>query len=221
MSPTGPAGKDQIPIPAATMERMPRYLMQLYRFKTAGIEQVSSQMLGDSLRVKDTQIRKDLSYFGVFGKARYGYNIDFLIDAVEKILGLNHKYRVAIVGFGRIGRALAHYHGSDCHNFCVQLIFDTDPAVIGEEVGAVRVESMDQLERRIAEQPVEIAVLTVPEEVAVEVADRLVQAGVRAIYNFTAAELHRYRDVFIENAQIAYGMFKLAHRIAGHWPRKR
>ncbi|PKN26969.1 MAG: redox-sensing transcriptional repressor Rex [Deltaproteobacteria bacterium HGW-Deltaproteobacteria-22] len=199
------------------MERMPRYLMQLYRFKTAGIDQVSSQMLGDSLRIKDTQIRKDLSYFGVFGKARYGYNIDFLIDAVEKILGLNNQYRVAIVGFGRIGRALAHYHGSDCHNFCVQLIFDTDPAVIGEVVGAVPVESMDLLEARLAEQTVDIAVLTVPEEVA----DRLAMAGVKSIYNFTAAELHRYRDVFIENAQIAYGMYKLAHRIAGHWPRKR
>ncbi len=203
------------------MERMPRYLMQLYRFKTAGIGQVSSQMLGDSLRIKDTQIRKDLSYFGVFGKARYGYNIDFLIDAVEKILGLNNQYRVAIVGFGRIGRALAHYHGSDCHNFCVQLIFDNDPAVIGEIVGAVSVESMELLEARLAEQPVDIAVLTVPEEVAVEVADRLALAGVKSIYNFTAAELHRYHDVFIENAQIAYGMYKLAHRIAGHWPRKR
>jgi len=221
LSPTGPAGKDPTIIPAATMERMPRYLMQLYRFKTAGIDQVSSQMLGDSLRIKDTQIRKDLSYFGVFGKARYGYNIDFLIDAVEKILGLNNKYRVAIIGFGRIGRALAHYHGSDCHNFCVQLVFDTDPAVVGEAVGAVVVEPMENLEKRLAEQPVDIAVLTVPEDVAVEVADRLVQAGVKAIYNFTAAELHRYRDVFIENAQIAFGMYKLAHRIAGHWPRKR
>ncbi len=202
------------------MERMPRYLTQLYRFKTVGITQVSSQMIGESLRVKDTQIRKDLSYFGVFGKARYGYNVDFLIDAVEKILGLNFQYHVAIVGFGRIGRALAHYHGSDCHNFCVRSIFDTDTGLVGQNVGAITVEHMDLLEERLGKEPVDIAVLTVPEEVAVQVADRLVAAGVRAIYNFTAAELHRYTDVVVENAQIAYGMYKLAHRIAGHWPRK-
>lgn len=208
-------------IPAATMERMPRYLMQLYRFKTAGLTQVSSQMLGESLRIKDTQIRKDLSYFGVFGRARYGYNIDALIDAVEKILGLNLQYKLAIVGFGRIGRALTDYHGTECHNFCVRWIFDVNPAVIGENVGGHVVQSLDRLEVCLQTDSVDIALITTPDDAALEVAQRLIQVGVHAIYNFTAAEIPHDANVFVENAQIAFGLYKLAHRLAGQWPRKR
>lgn len=203
------------------MERMPRYLMQLYRFKNAGLTQVSSQMLGDSLRIKDTQIRKDLSYFGVFGRARYGYNIESLIDAVEKILGLNLQYKLAIVGFGRMGRALTDYHGSECHNFCVRWIFDVNPRVIGEKAGGHVVQPLDKLEECLLIDAVDIALITTPDDAALDVAHRLTRAGVHAIYNFTAAEIPHAPDVFVENAQIAFGLYKLAHRLAGQWPRKR
>lgn len=208
------------PIPHATMERLPRYLMQLYRFRVIGDANVSSQALGESLGLKDTQIRKDLSYFGVFGKARYGYNIDFLIDALEKILGLTRVYNLAIVGAGNIGRALATYRGFESREFRVKLIFDNNKSLIGQDFGGIIVQDFRLLEEKIKEIPIDIAIIAVPEKAAYEVAETLVKAGIKAIYNFTPAELHHHEGVFIEHASISFGIYKLAHHLSGHWPRK-
>ncbi|MBN2723047.1 MAG: redox-sensing transcriptional repressor Rex [Deltaproteobacteria bacterium] len=213
------SGKSPV-IPQATMERLPRYLMQLYRFRVTGDINISSQSLGDSLGLKDTQIRKDLSYFGVFGKARYGYNIEFLIDALEKILGLTRRYDLAIVGAGNIGRALANYRGFESRDFRVKMIFDNNRQVIGQDIGGLIVQDISLLEEKLKDAAIDVAIVSVPEKAAYEVADKLVKAGIRAIYNFTAAELHQYEDVFIENANISFGIYKLAHHLSGHWPRK-
>lgn len=208
-------------IPVATMERLPRYLMQLYKLRHRNVESINSKTLGASLGLKDTQIRKDLSYFGVFGKARYGYNVVFLVKAIESILGLTREYNIAVVGVGNIGTALANYTLRVNSAFKLKLLIDTSPDLVGKQVAGMRVEHLDDLNELIQVNKIDIALIAVPEKVAVEVAQRLVDAGVSALYNFTQAELHCLKDVYVESANISYGVLRLAHHLSGKWPRKK
>jgi len=221
MTPTSTGTKTGVNIPGATMERLPRYLMQLYRLRRKSLDSVNSQSLGESLGLKDTQIRKDLSYFGVFGKARYGYNVDYLIKAIENILGLNFEFSLAIIGAGNLGKALANYAIQVRSNFVLKLVVDRDPAIIGTEVAGLTVRNIDELSQALTETSIDIGIISVPEKAAAEVAATLVEGGVRALYNFSQAELVHIDGVFIENANISYGVYKLAHHLAGSWPRKR
>ncbi|MBU1238909.1 redox-sensing transcriptional repressor Rex [Myxococcota bacterium] len=221
MTPTSNNGKTGISIPAATMERLPRYLMQLFRLRRKNCDSVNSQSLGEALGLKDTQIRKDLSYFGVFGKARYGYNVEYLIKAIESILGLTSEYNLAIIGVGNLGKALANYAVQVNSNFVLKLLVDTNPEIIGTTVADLPVRSMDDLPQLLSTQEIHIGIIAVPEKAAVDVANILVEGGVRALYNFSQAELHHIEGVFIENASISYGVYKLAHHLSGSWPRKK
>ena len=170
--------------------RLSRYLQVLTQAKKMGKETISSQELADYTHVNSTQIRRDLSGFGKFGKRGVGYNVDSLVSQIRKILRTSGQHNIALFGAGHLGQAIA---GSDIfadHGFRVVAIFDTDPGKVGEEVGdALTVRSYDDLQKVVDEDEIVVGVLAVPTDAAQQVADELVQAGVRIIFNYSEALL--------------------------------
>lgn len=171
-------------IPAVVIERLPVYLRVLNRLQRDGHSVISSQELGDELSVTPAQIRKDLSYFGRFGKQGRGYSVQRLIDELRRILGLERRWSMALVGAGQLGRAIASYRGFGPQGFDLVAVFDASPALVGASVAGQIVEGVDVLDERLRESPVEIGIVAVPAEHAQEVIDRLVNAGVHAILNY-------------------------------------
>jgi redox-sensing transcriptional repressor len=168
--------------------RLSRYLQVLTQAKKMGKETISSQELADYTHVNSTQIRRDLSGFGKFGKRGVGYNVDSLVSQIRKILRTSGQHNIALFGAGHLGQAIA---GSDIfadHGFRVVAIFDTDPAKIGNPVGeALVVRPYADLEKVVEEDEIVVGVLAVPTEAAQGVADDLVEAGVRIIFNYSEA----------------------------------
>jgi redox-sensing transcriptional repressor len=173
-----------VEIPPVVIERLPLYARVLEALAQEGREVVSSQELGQRLGVTPAQIRKDLSYFGRFGKQGRGYNVQTLLSALRQILGLDRQWRMALVGVGRLGRAIVQYEGFAPQGFRIVHAFDADPRIVGQEVNGLTVRDVSELEEVLAREPVEIGIVAVPAVVAQEVIDRLVRAGVRAILNY-------------------------------------
>jgi redox-sensing transcriptional repressor len=183
--------------------RLSRYLQVLTQAKKMGRETISSQELADYTHVNSTQIRRDLSGFGKFGKRGVGYNVDSLVSQIRKILRTTGKHNIALFGAGNLGQAIA---GSDIfadHGFRVVAIFDKDPAKIGTQVGELVVRPSDELERVIREEDVVVGVLAVPTEAAQEVADDLVAAGVKIIFNYSEALLQVPPEVTVHTSSPA------------------
>ena len=170
--------------------RLSRYLQVLTQARKMGKETISSQELSDYTHVNSTQIRRDLSGFGKFGKRGVGYNVDSLVSRIRKILRTSGQHNIALFGAGRLGQAIA---GSDIfadHGFRVVAVFDTDSAKIGERVGEdLVVRAFDELPAVVEEDEIVVGVIAVPTEAAQQVADELVGAGVRIIFNYTEALL--------------------------------
>jgi redox-sensing transcriptional repressor len=174
-------------IPEVVINRLPVYARALTALEEAGETVVSSQSLGEHLGVTPAQIRKDLSYFGRFGKQGRGYNVHSLLGRLREILGLDRQWKVCVVGVGRLGQAIVQYGGFKPHGFTITSAFDSDPAVIGCELGPIVVLAADMLESTLHDVPVDIAVVAVPASSVQSVVDRLVGAGVRAILNYAPA----------------------------------
>ena len=170
--------------PEVVVARLPQYVRILSRLLDEGDEVVSSQQLGEKLQVTPAQIRKDLSYFGRFGKQGRGYSVRHLLERLKQILGLNSYWNVAVVGVGRLGRAVLSYPGFTPDGFRLVAAFDANPAVVGEEVAGLTVLPMEQLDREIQGNDISIAIVAVPTEQTQEVVDRLVECGVRAVLNY-------------------------------------
>lgn len=151
---------------------------------------VSSQELGRRLDVTPAQIRKDLSYFGRFGKQGRGYNVHGLLTKLREILGLDREWRVSVVGVGRLGQAIVEYGGFGPQGFHIVGAFDSDPAMVGKTVGSVTVRHSDELETFLRQNRVDIGVVAVPASAAQAVVDRLVNAGIRAILNYAPMTAH-------------------------------
>ena len=184
--------------------RLSRYLQVLTQAKKMGKETISSQELADYTHVNSTQIRRDLSGFGKFGKRGVGYNVDSLVSQIRKILHTTGKHNLALFGAGHLGQAIA---GSDIfadHGFRVVAVFDTDPEKIGKPVSdALPVRPYDDLERVVLEEEVVVGVLAVPTEAAQKVADDLVEAGVRIIFNYSEALLQVPPEVTVHTSSPA------------------
>jgi redox-sensing transcriptional repressor len=176
---------EEVRIPAGVIERLPLYLNVLIQLRQDGVATVSSARLGEMTDVNPAQIRRDLTYFGSFGRRGVGYDVVMLIDRIQKILGSDHTHRLVLVGAGNLGSAIANYNGLRKHGFIVSAVFDTDPARIGTRMGDLVVRDANELERVVAEQEVKIGVLAVPPEAAQGVADRLAAVGIRVILNYT------------------------------------
>ncbi len=176
-------------VPDIVISRLPWYLQTLNQMARQGLHTVSSRMLAERLGTTAAQIRKDLSYFGGFGKQGTGYSIYYLIEQLQMILNLDQVWQVVVVGAGDLGRALTHYQGFASRGIEIVKLFDVDPKVIGTKVGSVIVQDIRFLEQEIRDLGIKIAILTVPAQAAQETADRLVAAGIESILNYAPITL--------------------------------
>ena len=177
-------------IPDIIIGRLPIYLRALQHMADKGIQTTSSQELGEVVGISAAQIRKDISQFGEFGKQGTGYSISFLLERLREILKINRIWEVALVGMGDMGHALARYQGFADRGFHIALVFDNDASKVGEKVGDFVIKDTANLVEEIRKAGIKMAMLTVPAAVAQEVADKLVQAGVKAILNYAPISLN-------------------------------
>lgn len=189
---------DQKPIPDIVIGRMPIYLRALQGMAQEGRQVTSSQELGERLGISAAQIRKDLSQFGEFGKQGTGYDINFLRDQIIHILNVDQVWDVAVVGIGDIGSALAHYGGFANRGFRVAMLFDNDPQKIGKVEGNFTIQDSANLVQMIQQSSIKVAMISVPGESAQAVADKLVEAGVKAILNYAPVTLNTPADVHLQ-----------------------
>jgi len=167
--------------------RLSRYLQVLTQAHKMGKHTISSQELADYTHVNSTQIRRDLSGFGKFGKRGVGYNVDSLVGQIRKILRTAGQHNIALFGAGHLGRAIAGSHIFADHGFRIVSIFDTDERKIGERIGELAVRPYDDLQRAVQDDEIVVGVLAVPGQAAQGVADDLVEAGVKIIFNYSEA----------------------------------
>ncbi|RMG84962.1 MAG: redox-sensing transcriptional repressor Rex [Chloroflexi bacterium] len=185
-------------IPDIVIGRLPIYLRALNRMAQAGYEVTSSHELGKRLGISSAQIRKDLSHFGGFGKQGTGYQIKYLQEKLREVLQVNREWDVALVGAGDLGRAIAHYKGFIDRGFRITCVFDADPKKIGLDLDGLIVQSVDTMQDTIRQQGIRIAMIATPAEVAQDVADRLIEAGVLAILNYAPISLNVPEEVRVQ-----------------------
>ena len=186
-------------VPEVVVIRVPQYIRILERLVAQGEEMVSSQQLGELLQVTPAQIRKDLSYFGRFGKQGRGYYVRHLQSELKEIMGLNRRWNVGVVGVGRLGRAILGYPGFAPEGFQVVAAFDASPSLVGQVVGDLTIRPLDELDVAVKDLTIDIGVVAVPGEHAQEVIDRLVKCGVRAILNYAPISAQGPDEVKIRN----------------------
>lgn len=187
----------------STVRRLSVYLRRLEEFRRRGALTVSSRELARGSGTTSAQVRKDLSFFGSFGKRGLGYSVPGLVTKIRGILGLEQEWRVLVVGAGRVGTALAGYPGFQPQGFHVVALVDDDPAKIGQVWGGARVRDAAELERVVREERVDIAIVATPGRVAQGVVDRLVAVGVKAILNFAPVKLEVPSDVALKSVNMA------------------
>ena len=188
-------------IPPVVIDRLPLYTRALSALEAEGREVVSSQELGTRLGVTPAQIRKDLSYFGRFGKQGRGYNVRKLLDELQRILGLDRQWRIALVGVGKLGRAILGYEGFAPQGFRIVEAFDTDPSRIGERFHSLTVKRADELESVLIANPVDVGIVAVPAEIAQNVINTLVKCDVRAILNYAPIAAQVPRGVHLKRIE--------------------
>ncbi len=186
-------------IPEVVINRLPVYARALSELAARGETVVSSQALGELLDVTPAQIRKDLSYFGRFGKQGRGYNVNSLLSKLREILGIDRQWRLCLVGVGRLGQAIAEYGGFGPQGFEIVAAFDASPDVVGRLVGGVTIHHIEELDMFLGTARVDIGIVAVPAAAAQGVVDKLVGAGIRAILNYAPITAHVPRDVAIRH----------------------
>ena len=172
-------------VPEVVIDRLPQYVRTLTQLLEEGVEVTNSQQLGAQLQVTPAQIRKDLSYFGRFGKQGRGYRVRHLLSELKQILGLDAEWNVAVIGVGRLGNAILNYPGFNPDGFHLVAAFDNNPGNVGTEVGGISVQPMTALANTVADRDITIAIVAVPSAHTQSVVDQLVACGVRAILNYT------------------------------------
>jgi redox-sensing transcriptional repressor len=183
--------------------RLSRYLQVLTQARKMGKDTISSQELSDYTHINSTQIRRDLSGFGKFGKRGVGYNVEGLVSEIRKILRTAGQHNIALFGGGHLGQAIATSDIFADHGFQIVAMFDVDPTVIGRTVGGLEVRSFDEIDSVIEREQVVVGVLAVPADAAQEVADRLVRAGVKIIFNYSERLLQVPPDVTVHTSSPA------------------
>ena len=193
--------------------RLSRYLQVLTQAKKMGKDRISSQEISDYTNINATQIRRDLSGFGKFGKRGVGYNIESLLAEIRKILRTQGQHNIALVGAGRLGQAIGSSPIFAEHGINIAAVFDTDPGKAGRRVGSVEVAPYEQLEQTVHEKNIVVGVLAVPADAAQQAADDLVDAGVRIIFNYSEALLDVPADVTVHTSNPAV---ELLHALYFH-----
>jgi redox-sensing transcriptional repressor len=187
----------------STVRRLSIYLLFLEEFEGRGLATVSSEELARRGGTTSAQVRKDLSFFGSFGKRGLGYSVPELATALREILGLGREWKVVIIGAGKIGAALAQYRGFRQRGFEIVAAYDTNPDKIGRLLAGTEIRDMRHFEEDVAASPPDIAVLAIPTDHAQDVLDRIAKAGVKAVLNFAPAQLHAPADMAVKTVNMA------------------
>ena len=201
-------------ISRAVISRLPRYYRYLGDLLEAGVERISSNDLSKKMQVTASQIRQDLNNFGGFGQQGYGYNVKYLYTEIGKILGLDRTHNFIIIGAGNLGQALANYAAFERSGFILKSLFDVNPRLEGVAIRGIPVRMMDELVDFLKENEIEIAALTIPKSKAVEVADILVENGIRAIWNFAHTDLDLPEDVILESVHLSDSLMTLTYNVS-------
>ena len=204
-------------ISQAVVSRLPRYFRYLGELKDEGVERISSQELSKLMRVTASQIRQDFNNFGGFGQQGYGYNVKHLFDEIGKILGLDQKHNIIIIGAGNLGQALANYVKFEKLGFVIIALFDVNPELKGKRVRDIPILMLDELSDFCADNKVDIAALTMPKSKADMIAQKLVELGINAIWNFAHVDLDVDTDknnhVVVENVHLSDSLMQLSYNI--------
>lgn len=201
-------------ISQAVIRRLPRYYRYLGELLEDGVERISSNDLSKRMKLTASQIRQDLNNFGGFGQQGYGYNVKYLHTEIGKILGLENKHNFIIVGAGNLGQALANYSHFENQGFILKGIFDVNPTLRGMSIRDVPVRMISEMKDFIKENNIEIAVLTIPKECAIDVAKDLVDAGIQAIWNFAHVDLNVPDNVIVESVHLSESLMRLSYNIS-------
>ena len=187
----------------STVRRLSIYLRFLEEFEGRGLTTVSSEELARRGGTTSAQVRKDLSFFGSFGKRGLGYSVPELSASLREILGLGKEWKVVIIGAGKIGAALAQYRGFRQRGFVIAAAYDTNPDKIGRSLEGIEIRDMARFESDVAAEKPEIAVLAIPTDEAQSVLDRIARAGIKAVLNFAPVQLHATGDVTVKTVNMA------------------
>ena len=204
---------DNKEISQAVIGRLPRYFRYLGELKDDGIERISSQELSAIMKVTASQIRQDFNNFGGFGQQGYGYKVEYLYEEIGKILGLHKTHNLIIIGAGNLGQALANYMNFERRGFLFRGIFDNNPALFGKKIRDLEVQPMEELETFVKENEIDIAVLTIPKDNALEVAERLARQDIKGIWNFAHIDLNLSKEIQVENVHLSDSLMKLTSNI--------
>ncbi|KIY23047.1 MULTISPECIES: redox-sensing transcriptional repressor Rex [Mesobacillus] len=208
---------DGMKIPQATAKRLPLYYRFLLNLHSSGKQRVSSAELSEAVKVDSATIRRDFSYFGALGKKGYGYNVNYLLTFFRKTLDQDELTKVGLIGVGNLGTAFLNYNFSKNNNTKIKIAFDVDPNKVGTQIGDVPVYHMDDLDKVLIEEGIQVAILTVPSTVAQSITDRLVQANVKGILNFTPARLNVPTSIRIHHIDLAVELQSLIYFLK-HYP---
>ena len=190
---------DDFKIPRATLKRLPLYYRFVCILKGKGIDRVNSKTISEALQIDSATIRRDFSYFGELGKKGYGYNIDSMLEFFKSELSESDQIKIAIIGIGNLGRALLTYNFSIHDEMTITEAFDIRSDIIGENIGDVVVKHSDDIKTTLESEDIDVVILTTPDNVAQQVADELVKAGVKGILNFTPRRIKTPQDVQVHH----------------------
>ncbi|MDE3840733.1 redox-sensing transcriptional repressor Rex [Bacillus methanolicus] len=208
---------EMVKIPQATAKRLPLYYRFLKNLHSSGKQKVSSAELSEAVKVDSATIRRDFSYFGALGKKGYGYNVNYLLSFFRKALDQDELTKVALVGVGNLGTAFLNYNILKNNNTKIEIAFDIDQNKVGKKIGQVPVYHMDDLEKIMMETDIQVAILTVPVPEAQSVTDRLVNANVKGILNFTPARLNVPSSVRVHHIDLLVELQSLVYFLK-HYP---
>ena len=201
-------------ISKAVIKRLPRYYRYLGELLEDNVERISSNDLSKKMRVTASQIRQDLNNFGGFGQQGYGYNVKYLYTEIGKILGLDEVHPMIIIGAGNLGQALANYVDFEKRGFKLEGIFDVNPVLEGIAVRGIEIQMISNLPFFLREKNIEIAILTLPKNKAKDMADILIENGIKAIWNFAHIDLETPEDVIVENVHLSESLMTLSYNLS-------
>lgn len=209
--------KEKNRISEAVIRRMPKYYRYLKEMRENGVKRISSRELSKKMGLTASQIRQDFNCFGGFGQQGYGYNVDELYEEIQKILGLDREYNMIVIGAGNLGQALANYNGFEQEGFKIRALFDINPRLVGISIRGIPILDIDQIENFLSKYEVHIAAICTPKKTAQEIVDKLVECGVKGIWNFAPVDVDVPDDVVVENVHLSDTLYTISLRMNANY----
>lgn len=197
-------------ISKAVINRLPKYYRYLEDLKSEGVERISSGELSSKMKVTASQIRQDLNNFGGFGQQGYGYNVNYLLNEIGQILGIDKTKKLVVIGGGNMGKALTNYKSFRSYGFDIVGVFDVNPELVGKKINDLTIQNYDEIDDFLLNHKIDIAVLTVPKDYVEDIAKNLVRLGIKGFWNFAYTDLHLGEDIIVENVHLSDSLLCLS-----------